>query len=281
MTHDELQDDLATHLRGNTDRMVWCNLQMGPSGSARPDVFTVARSFAKFQADVYEIKISVADLRKDTTSGKWQKYLQFAHRVWFAFPAGLVPHEEVPRQCGIMVRHDKIWRPARKPVSQHLASLPHDAWLKLLMDGTTTPGHIEPRSASTWMLMREKRIEVAAELAELFNRREDARDRYAAATKRLEDQAAELVAERERRASRARENEEREARRLDAALQSLAEVLGCPPTAASLRSAIIDLSYSLAPHHFDNAIKHLNEIKTALARVDQDEQAPSAQEVSA
>ena len=33
MTHDELQEDLATHLRGNTDRMVWTNTQLGPAAS--------------------------------------------------------------------------------------------------------------------------------------------------------------------------------------------------------------------------------------------------------
>ena len=29
--HDELADDLAAHLRGGTDRMVWTDMQLGPS----------------------------------------------------------------------------------------------------------------------------------------------------------------------------------------------------------------------------------------------------------
>lgn len=65
MKHDDLQEDLATHLRGNTDRMVWTNTQLGPVGSPRPDVFTVDKSFARFAADAYEVKVSVSDLRHD------------------------------------------------------------------------------------------------------------------------------------------------------------------------------------------------------------------------
>lgn len=33
MTHNELAEDLAQHLRGGTGRMVWTDTQLGPSGS--------------------------------------------------------------------------------------------------------------------------------------------------------------------------------------------------------------------------------------------------------
>lgn len=38
--HDELAQSLAAHLRGDA-RMIWCDLQLGPSGSPRPDVYTI------------------------------------------------------------------------------------------------------------------------------------------------------------------------------------------------------------------------------------------------
>jgi len=78
--HDALAEDLAQHLRSDK-RMVWTDMQLGPSGSARPDVFTLDKVYSRPAPTAYECKISRADLRADTTSGKWQKYLQFAGAV--------------------------------------------------------------------------------------------------------------------------------------------------------------------------------------------------------
>jgi len=103
LTHNQVADSLAAHLRGNTDRMVWTDTQLGPAGSPRPDVFTINKSYSRFAADAYEVKVSVSDLRHDLTEGKWQKYRRFAHRVWFAFPRGLAPITEVPRECGVIL----------------------------------------------------------------------------------------------------------------------------------------------------------------------------------
>lgn len=183
--HDDLLADLTTHLRGSTDRMVWCDTQLGPSGSPRPDVFAIAKSYSQFKADAYEIKISVSDLRSDTTSGKWQKYLKYAHRVWFAIPAGLVRLDEIPRQCGVIVRHDNVWRAARKPISQAMSTLPHDAWMKLLIESFPDAStHPAPRPANEWVLMQSARAKFGDAVGKLLADRQGARMRFEEETRR-------------------------------------------------------------------------------------------------
>lgn len=59
-----------------TARIVWKDMQLGPSGTARPDVYALPCSFSKFCPVVYEIKISVSDFRADVTAGKFTKYFE-------------------------------------------------------------------------------------------------------------------------------------------------------------------------------------------------------------
>ncbi|GFM29227.1 MmcB family DNA repair protein [Novosphingobium sp. PY1] len=149
--HDDLAADLAQHLLSDK-RMVWTDMQLGPSGSARPDVYTLERSYSRPLPTAYECKISRSDLRSDTTSGKWQKYLQFAGAVIFAVPEGLCTPAELPTGCGLIVRKDKVWRHIRKATRQPV-TLPMDACMKLLIDGVsrsvqrTIP---QPREIKLW-----------------------------------------------------------------------------------------------------------------------------------
>ena len=138
--HDALMHDLAGSMLA-PDRMVWRDLQLGPHGSPRPDVLTIMKSFANPQITAYECKISVADFRSDATSGKWQKYLQYAGAVIFAAPAGLISKDDVPAHCGLIQRHETSWRLAKKPV-RNPVELPQEAALKLLIDGVSREGAV-------------------------------------------------------------------------------------------------------------------------------------------
>lgn len=133
--HDELQHDLACHLRANSVRMVWEDMQLGPSGSDRPDIFMFEKSYAQFKPIIYEIKVSVSDFRSDITSGKWQKYIKYASAVIFAVPDGMVTKNDIPDGCGLIVRKENVWRNTKKPTLQVIDTLPHKAWMKLLIDG--------------------------------------------------------------------------------------------------------------------------------------------------
>jgi hypothetical protein len=265
MKHDELLADLAAHLRGNTDRMVWCDTQLGPVASARPDVFTVAKSFAHFQADAYEIKVSRADLRSDTTSGKWQKYAAFAHRVWFAIPRGLVPHNEIPTQCGIIVRSDTGWRAARKPVAQHLDTLPRDAWLKLLMEHAPPAAvahRAEPRQTNEWAVARALGNKLGREAADLFDARRQAQRRYEEQTERLAGMAEQLRREAEQQQTAGRQTIERQLGALNSAQQELADALGLELTASprELAAACRRFADTLDTHRIEGLQRQLAQL---------------------
>ena len=137
-THNGLAEDLATHLKADA-RMVWLDIQLGPAGSPRPDVYTMAKSFMRPCPTAYECKISRSDFRADVTVGKWHSYLDYAHAVVFAVPAGLIDKREVPDMCGLIVRHENSWRLAKKStINPH--PIDQNALIKLIIDGVRREG---------------------------------------------------------------------------------------------------------------------------------------------
>lgn len=150
-------------------------MQMGPSGSPRPDVYTLPKSFSRFTPLSYEIKISVADFRRDVTAGKWQKYLEFSAGVIFAVPAGLIKKEDVPPGCGLIVRHDGMWRTVKGPTLSHVPTLPRDSWMKLLIDGLNRQHkEVQPRIASSWNAQDKIRQKYGNKIASLLSDMEQA-----------------------------------------------------------------------------------------------------------
>lgn len=238
MKHDELQNDLAAQLRANTDRMVWTDTQLGPMHSPRPDIFTMDKSYSRFAADAYEVKASASDLRRDVTSGKWQSYRKYAHRVWFAFPRGMVSLDEIPRECGIILRGDNGWRAARKPIAQVLDTIPRDAWLKLLIESNLTSriNEIQPRRADQWSVAASLRKQFGSDIAELFEARKHADGRYERATASKLKATDEIQQEVTRMKEQARSEVEKARLALDDAMLELAACIGIAPDAVTARS---------------------------------------------
>lgn len=159
--HDDLAADLAAYLRGNDrERIVWCDMQLGPAGSPRPDVYVIGKSYSKFTPLAYECKISRADFFADVNVGKWQKYLAFASAVVFAVPDGLVKATELPDGAGLIVRKDAVWRMAKSPRVNVLDNLPRTAWMKLVMDGLHRVERGQ-RVAHNEYLLRERAFKAA------------------------------------------------------------------------------------------------------------------------
>jgi len=111
-------------------------MQLGESGSPRPDVYTMEPTYTRLSFEAFECKVSKGDFRADVTAGKWQSYLKFANCVTFAAPAGLITKADVPSTCGLILRSPSgQWRYAKRPVRNVLHDLPWKAWIKLLLDG--------------------------------------------------------------------------------------------------------------------------------------------------
>ena len=236
--HDDLAKDLATHLRGASDRLVWTDMQLGPAGSPRPDVYTVPCSFARFQPVAYECKISVADFRRDVTAGKWTSYLRFAAGVIFAAPAGLLKKEDIPAGCGLIVRGPDGWRSLKGPTLKNMENLPRDAWIKLIIDGMARladQNHEQLRAGlcNEWTLEKKLRARLGDVVADAVRDQLNAERRLKTATERLENLAEEAENERRLILDRAKEHAQRDGLQIDSARGELARALGLPASAGA------------------------------------------------
>ncbi|WP_432778174.1 hypothetical protein QZL74_14435 [Burkholderia gladioli pv. alliicola] len=265
-THNALAEDLAAHLRGASDRLVWTDMQLGPAGSPRPDVYSVPCSFARFQPVAYECKISVADFRRDVTAGKWTSYLRFAAGVIFAAPAGLLKKDDIPAGCGLIVRGPDGWRTLKGPTLKNMENLPRDAWVKLIIDGL--PREIERakregRAAivSEWKLTHLLRAKLGDLVAEAVRDRLSAEHRLHDATEALKTAAKEAEDERQLILSRSRERAQRDATLIDEARAKLATALG-------LRSNADAMVIAQACHEAARRLNADREIQRLRAQLD-------------
>lgn len=231
--HDELAADLAQHLRADS-RMVWTDMQLGPSGSPRPDVYTIERSYSRPMPTAYECKISRSDLRSDTTSGKWQKYLAYAGAVVFAVPDGLCTVADIPPSCGLIVRKDNVWRHARKATRQPV-TLPMDACMKLLIDGVRRSEMARaaaPRRVDLWAeskAVRERFGQAVAEAASNLARARAATADHQAMLKAAFDRVEREAADRR---TYLMNQAQKEVLEFNAERTALCGLLGIDPTAS-------------------------------------------------
>lgn len=227
-SHNQLADDLASHLAQNSDRIIWTDMQLGPSGSPRPDVYTIPKSYSNFRPIAYECKVSVSDFRSDITKGKWQSYLKYASGVIFAVPKGLIGKDDIPKGCGLIVRSENGWRVVKGPTLLPVANdLPKDFWIKLVIDGVN-------RSKQQYrvQLSAEHRARKAVsqkygdELGMVLARRDQAQSNLESRTREIQRQLGEIDVI--RHAARQREMIESEKQELEKLHHELCSLLGLP-----------------------------------------------------
>ncbi|KHJ64682.1 hypothetical protein [Burkholderia glumae] len=266
--HDDLARDLAAHLRGTSDRLVWTDMQLGPAGSPRPDVYSVPCSFSRFQPVAYECKISVADFRRDVTAGKWTSYLRFAVGVIFAAPAGLLKKDDIPAGCGLIVRGPDGWRSLKGPTLKNMENLPRDAWVKLIIDGLAREVDRQKREGradvmSEWKLDQRLREKLGDLVADAVRDRLSAERRLQRATEQLNKVAEEAEDERKLILARSRERAQRDATLIDEARAKLATALGLRRNADAM--AIAQACHEAARRL--NADREIQRLRAQLERV--------------
>jgi hypothetical protein len=117
-THDGLILDLCARLEMADDYI--CNeVYAGSRFLERrpvPDVLRVRMSYTRPDFSVYEIKVSRADFLSDIRLDKWQTYLPYCGRFYFATPAeGVCTIDDIPFVAGWMVRGAEGWRTMKTP----------------------------------------------------------------------------------------------------------------------------------------------------------------------
>jgi hypothetical protein len=78
---------------------VKCGSHVMNGGVPRIDFIAVAKSWANLCITGYEVKVDRSDFLRDA---KWDSYLPYVHRFYFACPKGLIQPTEVPDPAGLV-----------------------------------------------------------------------------------------------------------------------------------------------------------------------------------
>lgn len=198
LSHNALAASLAAHLAGySVPAMVWLDMQLGPSGTCRPDVFAIDKTYTALRTRAFEVKVTRSDFLSDVSSGKYLKYARYAGSTTFATPAGLVTKDEVPKGCGLITRSEEgVWRYQRKPTMSAVADLPRDTWLKLVIDGVyrefseEARTKVQIRQHNDWAHHARARELAGREIAEAIKNRDRALAMLTAARTEIDGRTA-------------------------------------------------------------------------------------------
>ena len=242
--------------------MIWCDVQLGPAGSPRPDVYTIDKSFAKFRANAYEVKSNASDLRRDITAGKWQNYLKYAHAVWFALPAALAKREDVPAGCGIIAFNGNGWRTVRRPVINVLTQLPRETSIKLLIKQCEYNTYV-PENRSAYLAEEKALSKINEQVRKLFGEEQ-------AVIRSLKHSISHYNGQLESYKKQYEIQRDAIGRQLNVdipdALQELGRLLGAKEnTAPSILRALRDAKWRLKLGELDNTIKALQDLKNMFS----------------
>lgn len=81
-----------------------------------PDALRIRMSYTRPDFAIYEIKVSRADFLADIRTDKWQTYLPYCSRFYFATPEhGVATADDIPFVAGWMVRGENGWRTCKTP----------------------------------------------------------------------------------------------------------------------------------------------------------------------
>lgn len=85
------------------------------------DVACVGKSRTKkgMAPTCWEVKTSRSDFRSDVTKGKYERYLPFVSRLYFATPAGVLKREDIPPRMGWATRNENGWSVIKAPHLSH------------------------------------------------------------------------------------------------------------------------------------------------------------------
>lgn len=110
-THTALVEDLARSRIGIGEAVV---TEMGLGlryihAGGFVDVASFRLSWTHGRLVGWEVKVSRADFRADVRARKWERYVKYFDRFFFAAPVGMLKRDEIPEGCGLAVRGSASW----------------------------------------------------------------------------------------------------------------------------------------------------------------------------
>lgn len=83
-------------------------------GCPIPDIFVMNFCYKRPNIRIYEVKASTADLNGDVRRDKWESYVPYADKIWFAVGPDVETDRLSNQPVGIMRREQKGWKVERK-----------------------------------------------------------------------------------------------------------------------------------------------------------------------
>lgn len=131
MRSDQIMNLLATK---HAEDVFVSECNDGPAcygGHLRMDAWVMSKSWANPCVTVYEAKTSRGDFLKDE---KWQRYLAYCNKFYFACPAGVILPEECPPEAGLMLvsaNAGRVYTKKKAPYRQ--VTIPEQVYRYILM----------------------------------------------------------------------------------------------------------------------------------------------------
>ena len=98
-----------------------------------PDIYTFNKSYTNTMATIYEVKHSRSDFLGDVKKAKWERYLPYCDRLYFALDKS-ISYEEIQHQpVGIIIHNAGKWSVKRTaPKNAHRQPITEEVFLSLL-----------------------------------------------------------------------------------------------------------------------------------------------------
>lgn len=136
MSHCDLVNSLAKHFICPETIVFTEPVLGGIVNGTRPDVIVVDRSYTRTNIRIYEVKHSQSDFDSDLRSQKWEKYLPYCDRFFFALDSKIKWKDRLAAQpVGVLLCQDDVWKLGRRsPKNPHRQPWHQDDALSLMFN---------------------------------------------------------------------------------------------------------------------------------------------------
>ena len=130
-THRDLCFSLAEAKGSKFIEVPLGSVWLSKDGLGVADVISINYSYVKFVMDIFECKVTRSDFIQDLNSKKYEKYLPYCNRFYYACLTGITTAEEMPPEVGLIVMGENGWRTV-KAAKKRIVDIPQEALLSML-----------------------------------------------------------------------------------------------------------------------------------------------------